>query len=55
MMLTRRKQRCLIACFQTEAVKTILYFTGDDDIINGIILASQYQNGDMYYVMYISD
>jgi len=41
--------------FSEDAVKIKFFFTGDDDIINGIILGSQHQNWDTYYVMYITD
>ncbi|XP_057298115.1 uncharacterized protein LOC130629038 isoform X2 [Hydractinia symbiolongicarpus] len=41
--------------FSSAAVKVNMYFTGDDDIIQGLAIVSQYKDGSLYFVTLISD
>ncbi|XP_066937046.1 uncharacterized protein [Clytia hemisphaerica] len=41
--------------FSNQSSRVKFFFAGDDDIINGLVLASQYKNGDVVYIMHISD
>ena len=38
-----------------DSVKLQLYFTGDGDIINSVIVASLKNNGDLYVILSIFD
>ena len=37
----------------TKQVK--VYFTGDDDIIQGLVITSEHMSGETYFLTFISD
>ena len=43
------------AMISPDTVKLQLYFTGDGDIINSVIVASLKNNGDLYVITSIFD